>query len=300
MGTLTYTQVKTALDASIAETGGKYKPFDVSFYTAQAGINAAIPGSTYVPLAAFNGTPLEHYVTYGSGAGFEPNAWFDAEFYRAKYADTQVLSGADLLVHFSKFGANEGRAPSSALAQFDGVRYLADNPDVAAYVNANLGQFGGSVTNGSIAHYVKFGALEARQGFDMSGQLVPFSVFPSVATITPSAAANGAITLSLNNNEINGADKTTLTGSKVVADGAAASTMRLTGTADVRVDFSNTASQITGIDLNGDETISTNCVENNVSGAGVFTSKNFGSFDAYSRNPVSTLDRANNYTGNIR
>lgn len=300
MGTLTYTQVKTALDASIAETGGKYKPFDVSFYTAQAGINAAIPGSTYVPLAAFNGTPLEHYVTNGSGAGFEPNAWFDAEFYRAKYADTQVLSGADLLVHFSKFGANEGRAPSLALAQFDGVRYLADNPDVAAYVNANLGQFGGSVTNGSIAHYVKFGALEARQGFDISGQLVPFSVFPALATITPSAAANGAITLSLNNNEINGVDKTTLTGSKVVADGTAASTLHLTGTADVRVDFSNTASQITGIDLNGDETISTNGVENNVAGAGVFTAKNFGSLDAYSRNPVSTLDRANNYTGNIR
>ncbi|MER2538975.1 MAG: hypothetical protein ABTQ26_07020, partial [Azonexus sp.] len=306
MGTLTYTQVKTALDASIAETGGKYKPFDVSFYTAQAGINAAIPGSTYVPLAAFNGTPLEHYVTYGSGAGFEPNAWFDAEFYRAKYADTQVLAGADLLVHFSKFGANEGRAPSLALAQFDGVRYLADNPDVAAYVNANLGQFGGSVTNGSIAHYVKFGALEARQGFDTSGQLVPFSVFPALATITPSAAANGAIALSLNNNELSSTpaqgdeDKTTLTGSKVVADGATASTLRLTGTADVRVDFSNTASQVTGIDLNGDETISTNGVENNVSGAGVFTAKNFVSFDAYSRNPVSTLDRANNYTGNIR
>lgn len=306
MGLLNYNDVKKSLDASVAETGGKYKPFDLAFYSAvanNAGINTPIYSNgqlVYVPLTDYNGDPLQHYVEYGAEQGFRPNAWFDPVWYRQKYADTQVLSGADLLVHYSKFGANEGRAPSQLLSQFDGTRYLADNPDVATYVNANLGQFLGSTTNGAIAHYVKFGALEARQGFDIAGQLIPFSVFPTTATITPSAAANGAISLALNNNEISGVDKTTLTGSKVVADGASASTLRVTGTADIRVDFTNNANQVTGIDLNGDETISSNGVENNVSGAGVFTAKNFVTVDAYARNAFSTLDRANNFTGDIR
>lgn len=40
-------------------------------------------------------------------------------------------------------------------------------------------------------------------------------------------------------------------------------------------------------------------VENNVSGAGVFTAKNFTQFDAYARNPLNEGDRSNNYLGDL-
>lgn len=303
MALLNYTDVKTALDAAIAETGGKYQPFDLAYYSNpfnNGNVNVDVrdaQGNVVSPaLTRYSGDALQHYVEFGAAQGFEPNAWFDPIFYRQKYPDAQQLSGADLLVHFSKFGANEGRAPSAVLEGFSGTRYLADNPDVAAYVNANLAQFGGSVTNGAIAHFVKFGALEARQAFDVSGNLLPFTVYPATSPITPSAvdAATDSITVALNSNNGN----TVLTGAGVVAQGA--DVLRLTGTADIRIDFTNTNNQVRGIDLDGDGTIESNGVENNVSGAGVFTAKGFTMVDAYSRNPFSTLDAANNFQGNIR
>ena len=107
----------------------------------------------------------------GAAQGFRPTANFDPLFYKAQYADlaNTNLDAADLLVHFLKFGLNEGRAPNAQLASFDGVAYLAQYPDVAAYVNANLASFNGSVTNGAIAHFVKFGEFEDRVAFYTGG-----------------------------------------------------------------------------------------------------------------------------------
>ena len=146
-------QLSNALAALPTEKVGKFIAFDPAFYA-----------QTY--MGAYQGTlsPLEHFVQIGADRFFSPNAKFDPTYYANAYADLRGagLNSADLLYHFMQFGLDEGRTPSAALANFDGAAYLVANPDVAAYVNANLAQFNGSVTNGAIAHYVKFGAIEGR------------------------------------------------------------------------------------------------------------------------------------------
>ena len=66
----------------------------------------------------------------------------------------------------------EGRAPGPTFDTFDGNRYLADNPDVAAYVDAFVADFLGSRSNGAIAHYIIYGAAEQRLSYDTAGQPV--------------------------------------------------------------------------------------------------------------------------------
>ncbi len=100
--------------------------------------------------------------------------------------------------------------------------------------------------------------------------------------------------------DTNGGD-TLLTGSKVVIDGGdGTSVLHLTGDADLRIDMTNANNQVRGIDLNGDGTIAANGVENNVSGAGIVTFKNFEVVDAYARNPLNEGDASNNYLGDIK
>jgi len=59
---------------------------------------------------------------------------------------------------------------------------------VATYVNANLASFGGSTTNGAVAHYAKFGQYEGRAvpGGPNSGQT--FTLTTSVDTLTGGAS----------------------------------------------------------------------------------------------------------------
>ena len=56
--------------------------------------------------------------------------------------------------------------------KFDGTRYLTENPDVAAYVDAYVKDFLGSRTNGAIAHYIIYGANESRLAYDTTGQVL--------------------------------------------------------------------------------------------------------------------------------
>jgi hypothetical protein len=177
---LSYSTVKAVLDQASAATGGKFKPFDVNYYLSK---NPDVANS-------YSGDPLQHYVESGAAEGRAPSAWFDAAFYRTAYSDVNVLSGAELLVHYAKFGAAEGRAPSKAFQNFDGARYLTDNPDVATYVNANLSQFNGSVTNGAIAHYVEYGALEGRKVYSTTGETIVGAVAPSSLNLTPTVSGS--------------------------------------------------------------------------------------------------------------
>ena len=146
-------QLQAALNALPNTKTGNFVAFDSFFY-----------GQQY--MADYQGTlsPIEHFVQIGAARGYKPNATFDPTYYKNAFADLKNtdFNAADLLYHFMQYGLDEGRIPSEALATFDGTAYLAANPDVAAYVNANLAQFGGSVTNGALAHYVKFGASEGR------------------------------------------------------------------------------------------------------------------------------------------
>lgn len=71
--------------------------------------------------------------------------------------------------------------------------------------------------------------------------------------------------------------------------------MHLTGNQDVRINLSNTANQITGLDLNGDGVIAADGVENKITGR----ASGFEAVDAYSRNPWNHKDTANNFLGDI-
>ena len=119
-------------------------------------------------------TAWAHYVATGAAAGHAPNAWFDAGWYENRWPDLAPLGldAATLFRHFNLFGVWEGRAPGPQFASFDGTRYLASNPDVAAYVDANVGDFLGSRSNGAIAHYILYGASEGRSAFTGSGELI--------------------------------------------------------------------------------------------------------------------------------
>lgn len=110
------------------------------------------------------------YFQAGAAAGMQPNGWFDASYYRTRWADLADLDNATLFRHYNLFGVWEGRSGGTRFDQFDGYAYLHANPDVAAYVDAHLGDFLGSRSNGALAHYVIYGGNEGRQAVDLLGQ----------------------------------------------------------------------------------------------------------------------------------
>lgn len=114
---------------------------------------------------------LQHYLEDGCHVGCTPNAWFDAAFYAARWGDLAALDldAGMLFTHYNLYGIWEGRCAAPAFERFDGARYLTDNPDVAAYVDAHLGDFLGSRDNGALAHFLLFGSGEARAAYDLLG-----------------------------------------------------------------------------------------------------------------------------------
>ncbi|WP_284615604.1 hypothetical protein [Aquabacterium humicola] len=76
---------------------------------------------------------------------------------------------------------------------------------------------------------------------------------------------------------------------------AGADVMRLTGDQDVRIDFTNPANQVIGLDLDGDGVIEFNGGERSITGVAA----NFEIVDAYARNPLDHTDTANNFLGDI-
>ena len=139
--------------------------FDPVYYTLQT--------ADVVPALSLAGA-WSHYRTSGVASGQAPNAWFDAAWYSARWPDLDALDldALTLFRHFNLYGVWEGRAPGPAFATFDGTRYLRDNPDVAAYVDAYVDDFLGSRSNGAIAHYILYGANEQRIAYDHAGQAI--------------------------------------------------------------------------------------------------------------------------------
>jgi Ca2+-binding RTX toxin-like protein len=115
---------------------------------------------------------FDHYLGTGAAAGLVPNSWFDAGYYETRWPDLADtgFDNATLFRHYNLYGVWEGRSAGPAFDQFDGNRYLTDNPDVAAYVDAYIADFLGSRTNGAIAHFVIYGIGEQRTAFDLVGQ----------------------------------------------------------------------------------------------------------------------------------
>ena len=144
--------------------------FDAAAYLAQ---NPDLAGTVSL------GAALQHYLTVGGYEDRNPNSWFDADFFRDDHPDLARLGydDATLFMHFNLFGIWTGAAPNRELADFDEARYLADNPDVAAYVNDRLGEYGGSAANGALAHYLMAGLHEGRPAFDDGGHQIDPGLF---------------------------------------------------------------------------------------------------------------------------
>ena len=119
-------------------------------------------------------TALQNYLGSGAAEHRAPNSWFDPAYYANKWADLAPLhlDEATLFMHYNLYGVWEGRSGGPAFDQFDGNRYLAENLDVAAYVDANVADFLNSRSNGAIAHFIIYGADEQRVAYDMIGAAI--------------------------------------------------------------------------------------------------------------------------------
>lgn len=97
---------------------------------------------------------------------------------------------------------------------------------------------------------------------------------------------------------VNTAGQTLVLNGAATAAGTAAGgeVLHLTGDQDVRIDMTNPANQIKGLDLNGDGTIAADGVENNVTGKASL----FEIIDAYARNPLNETDKVANFLGDMR
>jgi len=117
---------------------------------------------------------LDHYLKTGAAAGAKPNDWFDAGYYANRWSDLKALNlSADVLFqHYNLYGVWEVRSAGPRFDTYDGLRYLRDNPDVAAYVDAYVNDFLGSRSNGAIAHYVIYGAAEGRVAYNQQGEVI--------------------------------------------------------------------------------------------------------------------------------
>ena len=248
--------------------------FDEAYYLAQnPDVAAAVAAGLFT-------SGLQHYEISGAHELRNPNAYFDEQYYLFTNPDVAAAVASGIfssgLEHFEKYGKSEDRAPKAGVA-FDEAAYLAAWPDVAAAVQAGAYASGWD-------HYVTAGAAEGRT-----------AVPPSTGEIT-STVSGSVTTLSLDSDS----GAVDLTASKLSVDGGAGlSTLHLTGDADVRIDFTNPNNQLRGIDLNTDAVIAANGIENNVSGAGIVTVKNFEIVDAYARDPLNETDHTANFAGAI-
>ncbi len=128
-------------------------------------------------------TASTHYFTTGAAADLKPNGWFDPVYYANRWSDLRQggFDSATLFAHYNLYGVWEGRSAGPTYDRYDGTRYLRDNPDVAAYVDAHVADFLGSRSNGAIAHYVIYGSGEGRLAYDTSGELLPTAIVIGVS-----------------------------------------------------------------------------------------------------------------------
>ena len=220
-----------ALNKLPAATTGSYKAFD-AFYYAQ----------NYMGAYAGTLSPIEHFVQVGAARGYAPNSDFDPAYYQSKYADLKDLDAADLLYHYVASGLNEGRAGNATLAAVTWSEYLAAYPDVAKYVTDNLASFGGSTTNGAIAHYVKFGVA---QGFTLPAKAVVQTAGAFALTI---GTDSGATFTGATGNDSFTATGATLTVNDTLVGGAGTDTLTITDLTGALAAGVPTGVSVTGIE----------------------------------------------------
>ncbi len=218
-----------------------------------------------------------HYALYGADEGRV--YYFDAEDYLAANPDL-VAAGIDTeeeaLSHYKNFG----RFEDNRLLGFDAEAYLEMYPDLVA---------AGITEDNALEHYRAFGMAEGR-AYDPIVEPDP-GPGPEDNIVVTQMDDNGygeVYHLSLDGDP-------GLRGDDTVDGGSGTDTLRLTGDAAIRIDFTDDDNQITGLDLDGSGTIARDAVENNIQGLAA----GFEIIDAYARNPLNISDSTNNYLGDI-
>ena len=218
---------------------------------------------------------FSHWVTFGKDEGRVP--WFQADEYIAANGDLAGMTDAAALSHWIEYGMDEGR-----IKGFDSAGYLELNDDVPqTWTFAE-----------ALNHYYQYGMTEGR-AFDayVDEAVVP----PPEGTIIP-VVSDDVTTLPLDTD----GGAVTLTAADITVDGGVGTqVLHLTGDASARIDLTDPADQVEGLDLNGNGLIASDGIENNLSNAGIMTVSNFEVFDAYARNPINETDHVNNYFGDI-
>ena len=124
-----------ATQRSIAPLASRNPLFDATFYATRYALSALSDDDLY-----------KHFIYTGRFIGFDPNAFFDTDWYLAQNRDLRGPA-VDALDHYLSHGAIEGRDPSPA---FSSWLYWMLNPDVKA-----------SGMN-PLLHYLRHGREEGR------------------------------------------------------------------------------------------------------------------------------------------
>ncbi len=219
---------------------------------------------TYLTDREFAGRFIDSLIGGAAVGGANPTATIDnaKSYYAARLAagETRAQVAQDL-IHDLGITSESDAVWGNVAKQFN------NKVAVAEYYSVDLH---GSATN--------VGALQA--------------VVAGVTATTPVATAADK------NAAIVAGDSTATPGQvlKITAGtSGTADVLGLTGDQDVRIDFTNPANQIKGLDLNGDGVIANDGKENVITGKAA----NYEIVDAYSRNPLNELDRAHNFLGDI-
>lgn len=243
-------------------------------------------------LAAYNFTPQDLYEMWGWKYDLAPNQYFDKDYYvlalstwavnndyyptvtAAKAAILEAWAGKDFYQHYIQYGSASNINPS---AGFDESAYI-DNLFAWAQANASATLTSLGITDAAgLRTFFTDNGLTALDNYMDYGRLVNI----------PATPVSGGELVGLN-------PGTTFT--IATEQAGTANVMHITGDQDVRIDLTNPANQIKGLDLDGDGTIESDGFENNVSGLAA----NFAIVDAYSRNPLNHNDINNNFLGDIQ
>lgn len=231
-------------------------------------------------LAVYNFTPQDLYEMWGWKYDLAPNAYFDKDYYinelsawavandyfdtamAAKAAIEDAWAGQDFYQHYLQYGSPSDINPSAA---FDESSYL-DNLFAWAQQEAP-----DALVSLGIADAAQLRTFFNDNGVSALGNYIDYGY---LAGINPVPVSGINIEREM---------------------AGTADIMRLTGDRAVRIDFSNPANQIKGLDLDGDGTIQADGVENTITGM----ASGFEIVDAYARNPLNEGDKTNNFLGDI-
>lgn len=237
-------------------------------------------------LAANNITADELYSAWGWKYDIAPNQYFDKDFYIQSLAEWAVANnqaetvvqatsqfmeswaGKDVYQHYIQYGSALNINPS---ADFDEGAFIES---LYEWANANASD---ALAGLGVTSPESLRAFFNQSNMTALGYFMDPNRIDDVSAISVPGAIPGT-TFNITPVEVGDID-----------------IMRITGDQAVRIDFTNPANQVTGLDLDGYGSIDSDGIENNITGK----ASGFEIVDAYARNPLNEGDKVHNYLGDI-